>query len=120
MAQILGFSLEELGQFSEDPVQLSTTCAVFAESELIGRITEGCSLEGLAAGVNHSVVRRLLPIITRHLPAPIILFSGGVAQNRAVWRLLETELGQCVTVLKNPQMNGAIGCLMKALQGSNR
>jgi (R)-2-hydroxyacyl-CoA dehydratese activating ATPase len=116
MAHILGFTPEELGQYWEGPVLLSSTCAVFGESELIGKITEGCTLESLAAGVNYSVVRRLLPIITRHLPAPSIFFSGGVAQNQAVCLLLKKELDQNVTVLDNPQFNGAIGCLVKALK----
>lgn len=110
MAAILGLSPEELGSYGEEPTALSATCAVFGESELIGKIIEGIQLPSLAAGVNHSVVRRLMPLLRRHLPAPRVFFSGGVAQNPAVGRLLAAELGQEIEILPNPHFNGAIGC----------
>ena len=120
MAQILGLSLEELGKHWQEPAQLSSTCAVFGESELIGKITEGYDLKNLAAGVNYSVVRRLLPLINRHLPAPRIYFSGGVAENQAVRLLLERELDAQVKVLDNPQYIGAFGCLTEAYKNKLR
>lgn len=98
------------------PGSLAATCAVFGESELIGKIIEGLKLPALAAGVNYSVVRRLLPLLQRHLPAPEVFFSGGVANNRAIALLLERELGQKVSVLPNPHFNGAIGCCFYALK----
>ncbi len=116
MAAILGVSQEDLGEYSENPAPLAATCAVFGESELIGKIIEGLKLPALAAGVNYSVVRRLLPLLQRHLPAPEVFFSGGVANNRAIALLLERELGQKVSVLPNPHFNGAIGCCFYALK----
>jgi predicted CoA-substrate-specific enzyme activase len=114
MANILGISLQELGMCKEDPAQLSATCAVFGESELVGEIIKGTSLTSLAAGINYSVVKRILPLLARHLPAPAILFSGGVAQNHAVVQLLSEALAQTVEVLPEPRFNGAIGCYYHA------
>ncbi|MGI6361077.1 MAG: acyl-CoA dehydratase activase [Bacillota bacterium] len=110
MAAVLGIDLAELSTYRHNPVSLSATCAVFGESELVGEIIKGQSLAALAAGVNYSVVRRILPLLKRHLPAPAVLFSGGVAENQAIRKMLEHELEQEVTVLPQPKFNGAIGC----------
>lgn len=116
MAEVLGISLEELSKAKENPVLLSSTCAVFGESELIGKIIEGHPLANLAAGVNYSLIRRLIPLINRHLPSPEIFFSGGVAQNDAIIYLLEKELNQKVEKLSISQYNGALGCCVYGSQ----
>jgi len=110
MAQVLGISVDELAEHSENPVALSATCAVFGESELIGKIIEGVPTASLAAGINMSVVKRILPLLARYLPAPKIYFAGGVAANTAVFRLLSEMLGQELQPLAFPRHNGAIGC----------
>lgn len=109
MATILGFTLEELGKHSQDPVELSSTCAVFGESELIGKIVEGEPLSRLAAGVNATIVKRILPLI-RSYPGEVIVFTGGVAHNQAIQELLKEGTGREIVIPKEPQFNGAIGC----------
>lgn len=49
MATVLGISLDELSGYHENPVELSATCAIFGESELIGRIVEGYSIPELGS-----------------------------------------------------------------------
>jgi (R)-2-hydroxyacyl-CoA dehydratese activating ATPase len=109
MANILGITLEELGEHSEEPVELSSTCAVFGESELIGKIVEGEPLSRLAAGVNATIVKRILPLL-RSYPGEVIVFTGGVAHNRAIQNLLREGTGKEIVIPKEPQFNGAIGC----------
>lgn len=109
MAHVLGMTLEELGQHVENPVELSSTCAVFGESELIGKIVEGWPLTELAAGVNATIIKRLLPLL-RSFPAESLVFTGGVAYNKAVGRLLAEGTGREVIIPAEPQFNGAIGC----------
>lgn len=109
MASILDLSLEELGQYAEAPVELNSTCAVFGESELIGKIVEGYSLTELAAGVNATIVKRILPLL-RPLTSEVIVFTGGVAHNHGVGRLLEEGSGKRIIIPLEPQYNGAIGC----------
>ena len=116
MAQVLGLTLSQLAQYWQEPVPLSSTCAVFGESELIGKIAEGYPLSALAAGVNFSVVRRVQPFLARFLPAGKIYMSGGVALNKSVVYLLAQALNQEVIVLPEPVYNGAIGCAVKALE----
>lgn len=116
MGKVLGLDPEQLGGYWQEPAVLNSTCAVFGESELVGKIVEGFSLSSLAAGVNQSVVRRLLPLIHRHLPAKDIYLAGGVARNEAVCRLLNRELGQSIKALPQAQFNGALGCCYYAWQ----
>ncbi len=115
MANILDMSLEELGQYAEAPVELNSTCAVFGESELIGKIVEGFPLAELAAGVNATIVKRILPLL-RSFSGDDLVFTGGVAHNHAVGRLLEAGSGKRIVIPQEPQFNGAIGCCTYANQ----
>jgi len=109
MAAVLGVSLEELGRYWEEPVGLNSTCAVFGESELIGKIVDGCTTSQLAAGVNYTIFRRIQPML-RQLMSPVIVFTGGVAQNLALKEIIRQETGAEVVIPAQPQFNGAIGC----------
>jgi activator of 2-hydroxyglutaryl-CoA dehydratase len=65
-------------------------------------------MERLCAGVNNSMVQRMLPMLipfTGHR----LLVSGGAAQNKAIIQLLNKHFGPA-EVLIDPQFNGAIGC----------
>lgn len=115
MATILDLPLEELGEYTDNPVELNSTCAVFGESELIGKIVEGFPLTELAAGVNTTIVKRILPLL-RSFPGEVIVFTGGVAHNQAVGRLLKKGTGRQIVIPQEPQFNGAIGCCSYATQ----
>jgi len=113
MATVLGISLNELSSYWENPVELSATCAIFGESELIGRIVEGYSVPELSAGVNYTIFKRIKPMLTA-LKSETIIFTGGVALGSAIGKIIESELGKQVVVPKYPQLNGAIGCAVHA------
>ncbi|MDN5347254.1 MAG: (R)-2-hydroxyacyl-CoA dehydratese activating ATPase [Clostridia bacterium] len=115
MAAVLGMTVEELGQYADDPVELSSTCAVFGETELVGRIVEGHSLASLAAGVNYTIFHRVRPLLEKY-KSPVIVFAGGVAKNQALRRILKRELKVEVVVPAYPQYNGALGCCLQAKQ----
>ena len=108
MAGILEVELDDMFKCYENPVELNSTCAVFSESELIGKIAEGVDIKELCAGVNYSLYKRLQPLLTKFRGSKLIL-SGGVAHNLALINYLKKDYNQ-VTVLDNPQLNGAIGC----------
>ncbi|MDP4145991.1 MAG: acyl-CoA dehydratase activase [Bacillota bacterium] len=108
MANVLEVPLDDMFMKYENPVELNSTCAVFSESELIGKIAEGVTLDSLCAGVNYSLYKRLKPLLTKFRGEQIIL-SGGVANNFALKEYLKNDYERVVT-LENPQFNGAIGC----------
>lgn len=110
-ANILKIPIEKIGSYTENPVKLSSTCSVFAESEIIGKIAEGYPLEEIASGVNESIARRVLPYIKKYTRHKIFV-GGGVSLFKGVIYFIEQHLNKKVEVLPNPQFNGAIGCLM--------
>ena len=108
MANVLEISLSDMSKFYENPVELNSTCAVFSESELIGKIAEGVSMECLCSSVNYSLYKRLQPLLTKFKGEKLIL-TGGVANNTAIKRYLKQDYEEIVSI-EEPQFNGAIGC----------
>jgi len=111
MARLLGVNIQEIGRYYRDPVSLSATCATFGESEVIGKIVEGCPLERICAGINYTVFQRVLPDLQK-MPSEILVLTGGCAYNQAICHFLKKHTGfQQVLVPSDPQFNGAIGAL---------
>ncbi len=108
MAAILEVDLQELSLHWEEPVRLDATCGIFGESELIGQILRGHPIARLCAGVNQTLVKRVVPML-RRFPSEIVVLTGGVALDGALVRLLENE-GFTISVPPSPQHNGALGC----------
>ncbi len=107
---VLGLDINELSNMQTNPANLSSTCAVFCESELIGLMASGVKIESIAAGINKSIAKRLLPLI-KSFQADTIYASGGVANNKSLILFISELIGKKVTPLNNPQFNGALGCL---------
>ena len=108
MAGVLEIPLEKLTQYCEAPVELNSTCSVFSESELIGKIAEGVSTERLCAGVNYSLYRRLRPLLSKFKGKRLVM-SGGVAGSKSLVHYLKNDFDEIIK-LEEPQFNGAIGC----------
>ncbi len=108
MASVLEVDVNELALHYKNPVELNSTCSVFSESELIGKIAEGSSIETLCAGVNYSLYKRLKPFFNKFRSDTLIL-AGGVANNKSIQRFLQDDYKK-VIVLDEAQYNGAIGC----------
>lgn len=113
MARFLKMPLREFAGYRREPADISQTCAIFGESELIGLLLEGVPPARIAAGVNASVVRRVLALVRRY-PCRTLVFTGGVARNRAVVRMLAEEGRFSVVVPAYPQFTGALGCFLEA------
>lgn len=118
MASVLEISLEELINYYESPVELNTTCAVFCESELIGKIAEGYGLKELAAGINYSLYQRIKPML-RDFKNKTLVLTGGVANNKAIQKYLEKDFHKII-IPERPQLNGAIGSAYYAVERMGR
>lgn len=109
MAAVLEVNLDELSSHCDEPVALDATCGIFGESELIGQILRGYPVSRLCAGVNLTLVKRVMPMLKR-FPSDTLVITGGVALNGAMITLLRAQCGMEIVVPKHPQHNGAIGC----------
>jgi predicted CoA-substrate-specific enzyme activase len=111
--------LDELDSRSKVELTISSTCTVFAESEVISRLSEGMNIEDIAQAIHNSVAKRVCGLAKRvGLVTPIAL-TGGVAQNGGVVRALQREIGQYISVCEAPQMTGAIGAALIAFDVDN-
>jgi len=93
---------------------ISSTCTVFAESEIISLLARGEPLESLSRGLHRSLVRRVVALARSAAVKAPFLLSGGGALNPAVHDLLEEELGSRVFVPRGPQHMGAHGAALLA------
>ncbi|MCF8011297.1 MAG: acyl-CoA dehydratase activase [Clostridiales bacterium] len=116
MASVLDINMQELGKYYRNPVELTSTCAIFGETELIQKIAEGHSRESLAAGVNHTIFKRVHPMLVK-LKSGKLVFTGGVAYSEALRRIIESELRVEVVIPENSAYTGAIGCCIAAGRG---
>ena len=119
MARFLKMPLTGFAGCWQDPVDISQTCAIFGETELVGHLLEGVEPARIAAGVNASVARRALAMVRRYR-CPTLVFVGGVAHNRAVVQFLREGNSFRVQVPPYPQFNGALGCCLEALEFSGQ
>jgi activator of 2-hydroxyglutaryl-CoA dehydratase len=96
-------------------VSISSTCTVFAESEAISLIAHGVAIEPILRGQHRSLIKRIGAMIRANGLVPPLMLSGGVAQNQAIPRMLEEEMGEKVIVPRHPQLMGAYGAALIAL-----
>jgi predicted CoA-substrate-specific enzyme activase len=115
MARFLKLPLTKFAGAWDQPVEISQTCAIFGESELVGHLLHGVDPARIAAGINASVARRAFAMVRRYR-CPTLVFAGGVARNPAVVRLLREHGDFKVLVLSHPQFTGALGCCLEARQ----
>jgi len=117
-AHRLRVPLEQMGQVAlsaSEEVAISSTCTVFAESEVISLIAHGVAVEAILRGLHRSLVKRVVAMIRTVGLVPPLMLSGGVVQNPAVPRMLEDETGERVIVPRYPQLMGAYGAALIAL-----
>jgi len=100
-ATLLGIEVSQLGEvalLAGEPAQISSQCVVFAESEMISlrargeREQDDLTRANIAAGVHLSAARRVANLLGRVGLEPALVFTGGVSNNRGMWKTLESLL----------------------------
>lgn len=117
-ANRLRVPIERIGEEAlsvSDEVPISSTCTVFAESEVVSLIAHGVSLATILRGLHRSLIRRIVAMIRTVGLVPPLMLSGGVVLNPAIRRMLEEEIGEKVTLPRYPQLKGAHGAALFAL-----
>jgi predicted CoA-substrate-specific enzyme activase len=115
----LGVAVAELGdrvltEGAEEPI--TSTCTVFAESEIISLIARGADLDAILRGLHRSLVGRIVAMIRSIRWEPPVMLSGGVALNGAVRMMIAEALGEPITVPAEPQLTGARGAALLAVE----
>jgi predicted CoA-substrate-specific enzyme activase len=114
----LELPLAELGPLAMQataPVKITTTCTVFAESEIIGHLAKGHRPEDVLAGMHSSIATRCASLVRRVGLTPDVTFTGGVSRNVAMVAMLQEVLAVPLNVSPQGHYMGAIGAALVAL-----
>ena len=118
MAQVLEVkSVAEMGPLalqSKKPCRISSTCTVFAETEVVVLRAQGNDRKDLIAGVHKAISARVHAMVSGLTVRKESVFTGGVAKNVAIKRFLEEEFGTELLVPDEPQIIGALGAALVA------
>ena len=118
MADRLGVSQAELSALAREgsETKISSMCTVFAESEVISKLSEGQPIPDIVAGIHTSVVERTAGLARRlGVKAPVVM-TGGVALNKRLRERLADKLGQDIQTNEDSQLIGALGAALHALE----
>ncbi len=117
-AAALDIPIGELGETalrSQKATRISTTCTVFAESEVLSWLGKGKRIEDILWGVHASIASRSAGLLRRVGIEEEITFTGGVTRNVGMIRALEDRLGAKLNVSEECQYMGALGAALFAL-----
>lgn len=112
MAENLEVPLDEIGELSlqaKEAATISSTCTVFAESEVISLVAEGVAKAKILRGLHKAIVKRLSAMIKRVGLWEEVTLSGGVCLNIGVRKILTENLGFNINIPQYPQLVGAYG-----------
>ncbi|MEZ0343277.1 MAG: acyl-CoA dehydratase activase [Caldimicrobium sp.] len=115
MAMSLGYKVSEFGEKALQglgEIKISSMCTVFAESEVISLKNRGANPLEIARAVHQSVVDKILSMVHRVGVEEKVVFTGGVAKNVAIARLLQEALGLEILIPPHPEITGALGCAL--------
>jgi predicted CoA-substrate-specific enzyme activase len=117
MAHALEVRLEDLGRLSRRAprtIKISSTCTVFAESEVVSLIADNQPKEVIIRGLHDSIADRILGLVRRVGFEETVTLTGGVAKNDGVVQALENRLKLKLFIPPEPQIIGALGAALVA------
>jgi len=118
MARALEVELEEMGPLSlrsTASITVSSMCTVFGESEVVSLIAAGHPKEDILSGIHRAICDRVCSLLERVGIDDALTMSGGVAKNVGVVTAIEQRLGRKLFIAPEPQIIGALGAALIAL-----
>jgi predicted CoA-substrate-specific enzyme activase len=106
----LDIPLDDLGATAlrwQKSVRISTTCTVFAESEVLSWLGKGKKIEDILWGVHQSIASRSAGLLRRVGVEDEVTFTGGVTKNVAMIKALEEKLEKTLNVSDDSHYMGA-------------
>lgn len=124
-ATMLGYKVDEFARLScmaQHPCDLGTRCTVFMNSKVKQAMREGSAVEDIAAGFSYSVVKnclfKVLKLKNIKELGENIVVQGGTFRNHSIVRALELLTGCEVSFTDIPELMGAYGAALHAIEMS--
>jgi (R)-2-hydroxyacyl-CoA dehydratese activating ATPase len=124
-ARYLGLTTDDIGPYalrSTTPVEISSVCAVFAESEVINHLAGGIASEDIMQGAIVALSGRAVQLMKRVGLEADYALAGGTTNNAAIVAALEDRLRAKLNLPPSGlgQLNGAFGAALLGLRRVNR
>jgi len=117
IAKIMQIDIDDLGRIvpeSATPTEFNTSCAVFAESEVVSRLAEGSKKDDLLAGIYRALASQISNLAERIGIESDFALVGGGARHSGLVKAVEQIIGLRVAVPTDPQLCGALGAAIIA------
>ena len=121
IAKALELAVEDIGPLSlqaKEDILITATCAVFAESEVVGLIARGKDKASILNGITRSIASRVYGQANRVGINKDVIFVGGGAKNIGLRKSLESLIKQELLIPPDPQLTGAVGAAVIAQEKS--
>jgi predicted CoA-substrate-specific enzyme activase len=124
-ARYLGLTTGDIGPYalrSTKPVEISSVCAVFAESEVINHLSTGIAPEDIMQGAIVALAGRAIQLMKRVGLEADFALAGGMTQNAAMVAATAVKLGAPLNLPPQGlgQFNGAFGAALLGLRRVER
>lgn len=124
-ARYLGLTTSDIGPYalrSTKSVEISSVCAVFAESEVINHLTMGVAPEDIMQGAISSLAGRAVQLMKRVGLESEFALAGGMTHNAAMIAAIEAKLKAPLNLPPQGlgQFNGAFGAALLGLRRAER
>ncbi len=123
MAKVLEVKVQDLGAWGEKSqkrISISSTCTVFAESEVISQLAKGTDKCDIIDGIHRAIASRVVGLVHRVGVSPRVVMTGGVAQNVGVVKALSEGLHTEISVSPLTQYVGALGAALFAYKNATK
>ena len=107
--------LSDVALRADGEVPISSTCTVFAESEIVSLLAHGKEIDHIVRGLFRSLLSRITALAKSTGISPPVMLSGGVARCEAVRVMLAEALKTDVEPPEDPQLMGAYGAALIGL-----
>jgi (R)-2-hydroxyacyl-CoA dehydratese activating ATPase len=105
--------MDRLARSASETVELGSYCTVFSATEVLGKIRQGAAVPAIVKGLFLSVIKRVMEMDP--LAGTVAMTGGVVAHNPFLIRMVEEIMGKEIMVPDHPQLTGAIGAALIAM-----
>ncbi len=106
--------MDRLARQSQDMVKLGSFCTVFSGTEVLENIRNGKKVADIVKGLFFSVIKRVMEMDS--LTENVVMTGGVVAHNPFLVSMTQEIIGRKILVPEYPQLTGAIGAALYAMQ----